>query len=190
MQGFEHRLHVVGREVGIEHLDRLADDLLARAPVGAFPGAVEVEHDAALVEDADRVGHRVEQRGVAQACALGIDAAVAQGVRRACQQAAGAVGKGAVAGGGVERCGDPLRVVPGGVVVGIRSTRGIHDTAGSAAACAVARPTRLPVSRPRQPASQRPVSASASRSMPVCMPMPCSIYTTSSLATLPLAPCA
>src|SRR3546814_10006885 len=55
---------------------------------------------------------------------------------------------------------------------------------------AMARPTLLPLSRPSSVDSQRPVAASASRSTPVRMPMPCSMYSTSSLATLPLAPLA
>src|SRR3546814_9232713 len=54
----------------------------------------------------------------------------------------------------------------------------------------MARPTLLPLSRPSSADSQCPVAASAARSTPVCMPMPCSMYSTSSLATLPLAPLA
>src|SRR5690606_7620450 len=50
--------------------------------------------------------------------------------------------------------------------------------------------TLLPLVRPSSAASQRPVSTRRSRSMPVSMPRPWSMYATSSLATLPLAPVA
>ena len=53
-----------------------------------------------------------------------------------------------------------------------------------------ARPTRETGGRPSTPLMKPPVSTSASRSMPVWMPMPCSMNTTSSVATLPVAPLA
>lgn len=51
-----------------------------------------------------------------------------------------------------------------------------------------ARPTDDAVARPSALEMNAPVSTSAGRSMPVCIPRPRNRYTTSSLATLPLAP--
>src|SRR5260221_54075 len=46
------------------------------------------------------------------------------------------------------------------------------------------------VAFPKTPQIQSPISTRRSRSTPVLMPRPCSIYTTSSVATLPEAPAA
>ena len=164
VQGFQHRRQVVARQVRVEHLDRLADDVLARAVVGLHAGAVEVQHGAVAGDDADRVRHRVEQRAVL---------VVLGGDRLACLQQRGAhvvhhapamLRELGVAAGLLERrqgLVDPLdRPAP-------RGRLGAH--------AASARPTLLPVSRPSRPASQRPVSASRGRSTPVRMPSPCSM---------------
>ena len=49
---------------------------------------------------------------------------------------------------------------------------------------------RDPVLRPSASLMYTPASISLSRSMPVSMSMPCSMYTTSSVAALPVAPLA
>src|SRR5574344_611039 len=51
-----------------------------------------------------------------------------------------------------------------------------------------ARATREPLGRPRKSLMNWPASISLSKSMPVSMPMPCSMNTTSSFATFPVAP--
>jgi hypothetical protein len=51
-----------------------------------------------------------------------------------------------------------------------------------------ARATREPLGRPRCPLMNAPASTKAARSMPVSMPSPCNKKTTSSVATLPVAP--
>ena len=53
-----------------------------------------------------------------------------------------------------------------------------------------ARATREAVWRPKASLMNTPASTRRSRSMPVSIPMPCSMYTTSSVATLPVAPLA
>src|SRR5690606_7970767 len=50
--------------------------------------------------------------------------------------------------------------------------------------------TREPLGRPRILLMRCPAATSKSRSIPVSMPKPLSMYTTSSLATLPVAPLA
>ena len=180
VEGFPHRFEVVRRQVRIEGLDRLADDLLAGAVVGADAGLVEVQHDAGFAEDADRVGHRVEQGVVAQARGFTLGQGLVQRVAGLHQQRTGRLVQ-RVDGQGGLKCGQRGLRVHGG-------NRFDRVRAAAVHAGASARPTLLPVWRPNFPASQRPVAASASRSMPVSMPMPCSIYTRSSLATLPLAP--
>jgi hypothetical protein len=54
----------------------------------------------------------------------------------------------------------------------------------------VAVATREPDLRCKKSLMKAPASTSLSKSMPVSMPMPCSMYTTSSVATLPVAPLA
>src|SRR6266513_1876337 len=55
---------------------------------------------------------------------------------------------------------------------------------------AMARPALEDGSLFRTPQIHCPISTSRSRSTPVLMPSPCSMYTTSSVATLPEAPAA
>src|SRR5438128_7656542 len=55
---------------------------------------------------------------------------------------------------------------------------------------AIARPALEDGSLFRTPQIHCPISTSRSRSTPVLMPRPCSMYTTSSVATLPEAPAA
>src|SRR5690606_33490190 len=133
--------------------------------------------------DADRVGHRVEQGVVAQARGFGVAAGRAQRVAGLGKQDAELRGDAQVAAGAVQRLCD-LR----GAVIGRQPRSFLRQLSARAHEAIRARVTLLPVSRPSRAASQRPVSLSASRSMPVSIPMPRSIYATSSLATFPVAP--
>ena len=182
-QGVEHRQHVVARQVRVEHVDGLAHDFLARPVVGPHAGAVEVEHGAVEGDDADRVGHRIEQRAITQAFCLDFAVRTLDGRSSAVQQLACFRAERGIA-GGAPQCPEQAGRVGRGVFPALRG----WPARGHAAARAL--PALLPVSRPSRPASHRPVFASMSRSIPVPMPRPCSMYTTSSLATLPLAPLA
>ena len=68
----QHGRHVVGRQLGVDGVHQLAHQLLALAPVGALAGAIEVDDAAVGVDDADRVGHGVEQAVVAAPDAVGV----------------------------------------------------------------------------------------------------------------------
>ena len=70
-QGLEHRPHVILRQFGVDGVHQLADELLARPLVGLFTGAVEVDDAAVGGDDADRVGHGVEEAFVAAPHAVG-----------------------------------------------------------------------------------------------------------------------
>ena len=163
------RTEVIPGQVGIQHFDRLADDLLARALVGGDAGLVEVKDGPIPTEDADRIGDCVEQRVVTLPRALGPDGGGMQRIAGLFQQRAHRDRKCGIIAGRLQPS-EGLRDVH---VDGLRTGRwrkrlGVHDAAS-------ARPTLLPLSRPSSAASQRPVSASAARSMPVSMPSPCSM---------------
>ena len=165
-QCFADRPQVVAWQVRIEHVDRLADDLFARPLVRGHAGLVEVEHGAVPGEHADRIGHGIEQGAVTVALGFGRGARGEQGVVRLLQHRPRCVRQRGVIAGLLQRrqC---RRDVRGRERVGRRRFR------GHAAANALV--TLLPLSRPRRAASQRPVSTSLSRSMPVSMPRPCSM---------------
>jgi len=165
-QRLQHRRQVVARQVGVEHFDRLADDVLARALVGIDAGLVEVEHGAVVGDDADRVRHGVEQGAVAAVFELQGGAGLDQHGRDVLHQLRAFAGQPALAADldQLRQQVDQRRVELHG---------GAHAGCGLHAASAL--PALLPVSRPSRAASQRPVAASASRSMPVRMPRPCSM---------------
>ncbi len=168
------RHQVIARQIRVEHVDVLADDLLARPAVGAHAGAIEIHHRPVLGDDADRIGHGVEKIAVALAFGFRAGQRGKQGLAGAGEQGAGSfvdrgighrAGDGLQGGFGLRRDGDGRRA--GGIVRGRR--------AGDVHVAAIALPALLPVSRPSRAASQRPVSPSRSRSTPVAMPMPCSM---------------
>ncbi|MNV25241.1 hypothetical protein D3C71_1163330 [compost metagenome] len=64
-QRLPDRVQMIAGEVRVQQLDRLADDLFAWAAIRAHPRLVEIQYYAVLAEDADRIGNRIEQRGVA-----------------------------------------------------------------------------------------------------------------------------
>ena len=74
------------------------------------------------------------------------------------------------------------------------STHGLHcqrtSTAQASRLFMTARDTRELGLRPKASLMNTPASINLSRSMPVSMPMPCIMYTTSSVATFPVAPLA
>ncbi len=167
MQGFPDRVQVVAGQVRVQQFDRLADDLLTGAAIGTHAGLVEVQHHAAFAEDADRVGDGIEQGGIAAQGQLSLVHRFLQGLLDFLQQAAQVarrVGQGAFQGS--------QRVDVGSEVITHRS---VLARAAAFHVAARALPVLLPVSRPSRAASQRPVAASAGRSMPVRMPMPCSM---------------
>ena len=99
-------------QIWIQHFDGLADDLIARPTVRGHAGLVEVEYGAVPVKNADRIGHGVEQRGVAQPFGFGfVDGAVQRGVG-AIEQGAGIGVEGGVLTGQVQ-CGQRLHHVGG-----------------------------------------------------------------------------
>jgi hypothetical protein len=169
VEGFPDRLQVVGGQVRIDQVDGLADDVLAGALVGPQPGLVEIEHDAVGVQDADRIGHRIEQCVVVHPRVFRVDVCGLQGARRADQQRADGFIERQVVTGRLQRRrrGRRIRSIRrrGQSTCG---RRGFHAGVSALA-------TLLPVSRPSRADSQRPVSASRSRSMPVRMPSPCSM---------------
>ncbi len=167
VERFQHRPHVLLGKVRVEHVDRLADDLVPRPPVGRHPGPVEVEHGAVGGDHADRVGHRVEQRVVAGLCVPGIGAGRAQRVGGLPQQVAGVRRQRGVARRRLQFRRHRAAAVTRRLRHRIRR-RPVH-------ALALARVTRLPVARPRMPDSHAPVSTRASRSTPVATPSPCSM---------------
>ena len=162
VQRFPDRHQVVARKVRIEHVDVAPDDLLAWPLVGLHAGLVEVQHRAVLGDDADRVGYGVEQVAVARTFGVGLLLLGEQGVACLPQEQGSGVIRAAFGSGALQR-GDKRRQV---------ETFAGRVMAHVAAASAL--PTRLPVSRPSRVASQRPVSASRSRSTPVRRPWPCS----------------
>ncbi len=174
VERFPYRHQVIARQVRVEDVDVLADDLLARAAISLHAGAVEIHHRTVLGNDADRIRHRVEQVAVALALGLGPGLGRQQRFLRMRQQTAGLRRQGGIGGGplqgledvvGIRRAGDDRR---SGGIARVRC-------AGSTHVAAIALPALLPVSRPSRAASQRPVSPRRSRSMPVAMPMPCSM---------------
>ena len=163
------RRQVVVRQVRVEHVDGLSDDLFARALVSGQACPVEVEHGAVMVEDADRIGHGVEQGVVAQPRRFGIVPRGLQGGPRLSEKRMDPCRK-VLAEAGFLQCRERrccIRPVGRWRHAGHWRPVG-HDTAS-------AFPARLPVSRPSRPASQRPVAASSARSMPVVIPIPCSM---------------
>jgi hypothetical protein len=171
VERFPHRDQVIARQFRIEDMDRLAEDLVADAPVFLGAVAIDLDHRALFVEHGDQVGNRIEggavQAGVIGPGGLVSAAATAQGLGGIAEHAAQALVEGGVVQGAFER---RQRVRHRGLR---RWKRSVSGRAGLHAARAL--PTLLPVSRPSRPANQRPVSASASRSTPVSMPSPCSM---------------
>src|SRR5690606_16998786 len=161
----------------------LADDLLAAAAIGEDAGGIDVQHGAGGAGDADRVGDRVEQHAVALLRGLSLLHRILQGRVRRLQHRL-QPGRQRLVQGAFK---SSERVEVG---VGMIAVTKADALAGSVHEAANAFPVLLPVSRPSRSLSQCPVAARAGRSMPVAIPIPCNIYTTSSLATLPLAPCA
>ena len=175
----EHGIEVARWQIRIEEVDAMADQVFARAAEGFQSGGVGVEDDAFARDDQGWIGNGIDE------------GAMIDGIERVL------MGRALEHGGGLAQQGAQwLRL---GAVCGCRRQRGGQfGRIGSALDGSLAGthrlpnalPTRLLVSRPSRLASQRPVSASAPRSTPVRTPSPSSMYTTSSLATLPLAPLA
>jgi hypothetical protein len=103
VQRFPHRSHVIARQLGIEEFDRLADDLFARTLVRGHAGLVDVQDGAVPVDDADRVGHGVEDGAVAVVFDVGRLACFAQCVASLAQQRSEVLRKGGIVAGQFER---------------------------------------------------------------------------------------
>src|SRR5690606_2233265 len=125
-------------------------------------------------EHADRVGNRVEQRAVALALGRGDRDRDLQRIGGLLQQVALVLRQGLVR-QRPEQHREALLGIRGGG--GRRRRRGqvLVHVVSACLPSSIAWVTLLPLARPSWAASQRPVSTSFSRSMPVSIPMPCSM---------------
>ena len=156
----QHRDHVIARQVGVDGFDGLANQVVARAAKQAQAGGVHVEHGAVPIDDADRIGHGIEEALVATLGRVTRRAGFLPGVHRIADQAAAVCIK-------VGTIGQFAQPASEFLFGNGRADRGLavfHES--------YARPALLPVSRPSRPANHTPVSTSFVKSVPVSMPMP------------------